>query len=78
MQSELDAEPVPLSTRRSRWSSAPPPQQSRAREQAGKRSLLSIALIGAVWVAVGAASVAYVVTRSPEARPAVATTDVER
>jgi hypothetical protein len=45
---------------------------------APKRSLLSITLIGAVWIAVGAASVAYVVTRSPDARPAVATTEAER
>jgi len=73
MESELDAEPVPLSTRRNRWSSAPPPPMDKP-----KRSLLSITLIGAVWIAVGAASVAYVVTRSPDARPAVATTDVER
>ena len=76
MQSfDAEAEPLPLSTRatpRKQWSAPPPPMAPP------KRSLLSITLIGAVWIAVGAASVAYVVTRSPDARPAVATTDVER
>lgn len=44
--------------------------------EAPKRSLLSIALIGAVWVAVGAASAAYVATRAHPAQPSVAATDV--
>ena len=71
MQPELDAEPVLLSTRRNRWPSSP----KLPAVAAPKRSLLSITLIGAVWIAVGAASVAYVVTRSPDARPAVAVTE---
>jgi hypothetical protein len=77
MQPELDAEPVLLSTRvtrRNKWSSAPPP----ARDSAPKRSLLSVTLIGAVWIAVGAASVAYVVSRTQDSRPSVATTDADR
>ena len=75
MQSELEAEPVPLSIRatgRRKWPSAPPP----AMPVAPKRSLLSITLIGAVWIAVGAASAAYVVSRTHNAQPNMATTDV--
>jgi hypothetical protein len=42
------------------------------------RSLIKITLIGAIWVAVGAASAAYVATRTHEARPGVAATDADR
>lgn len=60
-----------MESHRNRWPSAPPPPM-----EAPKRSLLSIALIGAVWVAVGAASAAYVATRAHPAQPSVAATDV--
>lgn len=59
-------------TRRNHWSSAPPAMTVAP----PKRSLFSIAVIGAVWVAVGAASAAYVATRAHDVQPSVAATEV--
>lgn len=72
MQSEAPdtEEPIPLSvrgtsTRRKRWSSAPPPPMPR------RRSRVALTLFGAMWLAIGAASIAYVAHRSDN----VATTE---
>jgi hypothetical protein len=61
---EHDAEePIPLSvrgtspgtSRRKRWSSAPPPPMPTRRS-----NRLAMTVFGAVWVAIGVASIAYV------------------
>ncbi len=71
MSFDEQEEPIPLSRpssppppapaeRRKRWSSAPPPPMARP------RSRVAITLFGAVWIAIGVASAAYVVQRAHE------------
>jgi hypothetical protein len=52
------ATPSAATERRKRWSSAPPPPMPR------RRNRVAMTLFGAVWVAIGVASAAYVVQRA--------------
>lgn len=70
MELDEQEEPIPLSRpsspppapteRRNRWSSAPPPPMTR------RRSPVAMAVFGAVWIAIGVASAAYVVRHAHE------------